>query len=109
MSILTKFKSLSERRARRQTFPKANFKMFVTALEEVIDEEDSEKKSYKVKDTEIFSYSGRKFFDEILEDEENGIKHEIEIVDEKPENFVVNKLYMLRTRDKIWTWVVVND
>ena len=83
-------------------YPKSNFKMCITTIKENPDEIGE--KHFKVISSEWIDCKGADFRKSLDEDYKNGIKHEIEIVYEKPKTFVFNKIYVLATRDKVWVW-----
>lgn len=84
-------------------YPKSSFLMCLTTLEKVGESEG--KPNYRVISSNWKKCRGRDFKNSLLEERQNGINHEIQIVNKKPEQFVVNQIYMLATRDKIWIWV----
>ena len=93
----------------RELYPKSKFKLCLTKLRkvEVQESEDNienENKHYKVVNSEWQNGNGKEFRLSIQEDRKNGINRTIEVVNEKPENFVINQIYMLSTRDRVWIW-----
>lgn len=83
-------------------YPKSSFLMCLTTLEKV--EETEGKPQYKVISSNWKKCSGKDFKDSLFEERQNGIIHEIQIVNKKPEQFVINQIYMLATRDRVWIW-----
>ena len=79
--------------------PKANFRMKLTVLEK------NEDGSMKVVGEKWIKGSRREFMDSLREDRENGTVRTIEVVDQKPENFKLNQIYMLRSRDVVWVYM----
>ena len=87
-------------------FPKSKFLMCLTTLKKT--DEKNGKPVYQVISSEWKKCNGREFRQSYYEEIDNGIHHEIKIVNEKPTSFVVNQIYMLSTRDKVWIWVEEN-
>lgn len=84
----------------RELYPKNKFLLCITKLEKT----DNETMPYKVISSEWNKVNGKEFRNSIYEDRKNGIKRTVEIVNQKPEKFVVNQIYMLATRDRAWIW-----
>ena len=81
-------------------FPKSSFLMCLTTLRKFEDKE-----GYQVVKSEWKKCNGKEFRESFYEEIANGSSHTIEIVNQKPEKFVVNQVYMLATRDKVQVWV----
>lgn len=79
-------------------YPTSNFLLCITTVRE----EDGQLKEI---DSQWINANGKEFRDSIFEDRKKGINRSIQIVDEKPTQFVFNQIYMLRTRKKVWIWV----
>lgn len=76
--------------------------MSVTMLEKVEDEEG--KSSLKVIDNKLFKMSGKEFRVSLEEDRLAGVKHTVEIVNEKPKQFQINGIYILADGKKAWAY-----
>ena len=72
-------------------------------MEKVEDEEGNS--TLKVIDTINEKMSRVDFIYDINDDERNGIEHEFEIVQEKPVNFVLNKIYVLADGSRMWIYL----
>ena len=83
-----------------ELYPKSSFLMCVTTIRKT----DIENK-YEVISTNWRKCSGKQFRDSFFEERANGANHSIQIVNEKPDKFIVNQLYMLPTRDRVWVFV----
>lgn len=83
-------------------YPKANFRMCITTLRKISDENG--KQGFEVVDSKWMKYSGKKFRTDYFESRENGENLTIEVVNQKPEKFKINQIYMLATRDVVWIW-----
>lgn len=91
-----------------KNYPKSSFLMCLTTLKKVevqFENQEPETWQYKVISSNWKKCSGREFKKSLEEERQNGIKHSIQIVDKKPEKFVINQIYMLATRDRVWIWV----
>lgn len=82
---------------------KSSFLITITLMEKVEDEEGNS--TLKVIDTISEKMSRTNFIYDINEDERNGIEHEFEIVQEKPTNFVLNKIYVLADGSRMWVYL----
>lgn len=80
-------------------YPKSSFRMCVTTLKK---KEDGE--GYEVQDSKWIKGRGKQFKEDFFESRANGEDLSIEIVNQKPEKFKVNQIYMLATRDVVWVW-----
>ena len=85
-------------------YPKSSFLMCLTTLKRIEGLEPNTW-SYKVVSSKWKKCNGREFRNSLKEERMNGINHSIQIVSEKPEKFIVNQIYMLPTRDRVWVWV----
>ena len=89
-------------------YPKSSFLMCITTLRKVeIQKDDSESKTwqYQVVESKWKKCNGKDFKKSFFESRDNGENITIQIVNERPEKFVINQLYMLATRDRMWVWV----
>lgn len=91
---------------REEIFPKSNFKMKITYMKKI---KENDKEAYKVIETKWIKGNGKQLRDSIFEDRKNKINRTIEIVNEKPTSFKFNQLYMLPTRDIMWIYVERSD
>lgn len=82
---------------------KSSFLITITLMEKVEDEEGNS--TLKVIDTISEKMSRTNFIYDINEDERNGVEHEFEVVQEKPVNFVLNKIYILADGSRIWVYL----
>lgn len=82
---------------------KSSFLITITLMEKVEDEEGNS--TLKVIDTINEKMSRNNFIYDINEDERNGIKHEFEVVQEKPINFQINKIYILADGSRMWVYL----
>lgn len=82
---------------------KSSARMKITALEKVEDAEGGT--SLKVTDSKWVKVRGKEIRESLAEDREAGIEHSIEIVDEAPDKFQLNTLYILRDGKVLWTFV----
>ena len=78
-------------------YPKSKFRFHLTKLRKVEDEEGKER--FAVVSSEIIQGHGKKFRESLY-----GTSAHIEVVNEKPERFKLNQIYMLATRDVVWLW-----
>lgn len=78
-------------------YPKSKFRFHLTKLRKVEDEEGKER--FAVVSSEIIQGNGKKFRESLY-----GTGAHIEVVNEKPERFKLNQIYMLATRDVVWLW-----
>lgn len=78
-------------------YPKSKFRFHLTKLRKVEDEEGKER--FAVVSSEIIQGNGKKFRESLY-----GTNVHIEVVNEKPERFKLNQIYMLATRDVVWLW-----
>lgn len=78
-------------------YPKSKFRFHLTKLRKVEDEEGKER--FAVVSSEIIQGNGKKFRESLY-----GTSAHIEVVNEKPERFKLNQIYMLATRDVVWLW-----
>lgn len=85
-------------------YPKSSFLMCLTRLKRLNPETDEEPQ-YSVIDSKFSKCSGREFKESFFEERKKGNDVHIEIVYAKPEKFIINQLYMLATRDRMWVWV----
>lgn len=81
----------------KNLYPKSKFRFHLTKLRKVQDKDSKEK--FIVVSSEIISGNGKKFRESLY-----GTNINIEIVNEKPEKFKLNQIYMLATRDVVWLW-----
>lgn len=81
----------------RLLYPKSKFRFHLTKLRKVEDEEGKER--FAVVNSEIIQGNGKKFRESLY-----GTDAYIEVVNEKPERFKLNQIYMLATRDVVWLW-----
>lgn len=81
----------------RLLYPKSKFRFHLTKLRKVEDEEGKER--FAVVSSEIIQGNGKKFRESLY-----GTDAHIEVVNEKPERFKLNQIYMLATRDVVWLW-----
>ena len=81
----------------RLLYPKSKFRFHLTKLRKVEDEEGKER--FAVVSSEIIQGNGKKFRESLY-----GTSAHIEVVNEKPERFKLNQIYMLATRDVVWLW-----
>lgn len=82
-------------------YPKSKFRMCVTTLRKRDGEDET---GFEVVDSKWMNYSGKRFREDFFESRENGENLTIEIVNQKPEKFKINQIYMLATRDVVWIW-----
>lgn len=82
---------------------KSSFLITITLMEKVEDEEGNS--TLKVIDTINEKMSRKNFIYDINEDERNGIEHEFEVVQEKPINFQINKIYILADGSRMWIYL----
>lgn len=87
-----------------EAMPKSKFRMCVTVMKKV-DNSENGSQQFEVKESKWVKGNGAQFKRDFYESKENGENLSIEIVNEKPEKFKLNQIYMLRTRDVIWVWV----
>ena len=78
-------------------YPKSKFRFHLTKLRKV--EEEDGKERFAVVSSEIIQGNGKKFRESLY-----GTSAHIEVVNEKPERFKLNQIYMLATRDVVWLW-----
>lgn len=81
---------------------KAKILMSVTMLEKIEDEDGNS--SLKVIGNKLFKMSGKEFRVSLEQDRLSGIKHTIEIVNEKPKQFQINGIYILADGKKAWAY-----
>lgn len=81
----------------KNLYPKSKFRFHLTKLRKVENEDGKEK--FIVVSSEIISGNGKRFRESLY-----GTNVNIEIVNEKPEKFKLNQIYMLATRDVVWLW-----
>lgn len=81
----------------KNLYPKSKFRFHLTKLRKVENEDGKEK--FIVVSSEIISGNGKRFRESLY-----GTNVDIEIVNEKPEKFKLNQIYMLATRDVVWLW-----
>lgn len=81
----------------KNLYPKSKFRFHLTKLRKVQDKDSKEK--FIVVSSEIISGNGKRFRESLY-----GTNVDIEIVNEKPEKFKLNQIYMLATRDVVWLW-----
>lgn len=93
--------------AERDSLPKSKFRMCITTMKKTTGEDGKE--GYVVVGSKWVQGNGAKFRRDYFESKENGEALSVEVVNEKPEKFKINQLYMLRTRDVIWCWVEENE
>lgn len=86
---------------------KSKILMKLTVLENVEDVDG--KSSLKVIDSKIFKMSGKEFRMSLAQDEAAGIKHTVEIVNEAPEKFQINVIYILADGRKAWAYTMKDD
>ena len=92
----------------KNIYPKSSFLMCITTLRKIeIQKDNSEKKTwqYQVVESKWKKCNGKDFRESFLESRDGGENITIEIVNKRPEKFVINQLYMLATRDRMWVWV----
>lgn len=92
----------------KEKYPKSKFMMCITTLRRVDVQGPDEKTDtfqYQVLGSHWEKGNGKQFRNSIYEDRANGINRTIQIVNEKPEKFIINQIYMLPTRDRVWIWV----
>lgn len=58
----------------------------------------------KVVNEKIIHMSGKEFRSSIEDDITNGIKHTVKIVNEKPEKFQINGIYILANGKRAWIY-----
>ena len=78
-------------------YPLSKFRMKITYLEK-------NGENLRVVDSKWVKGNGKKFRKDLDNERAGGIVRTIEIVDEKPEKFKLNQIYMLRTRDVVWVF-----
>ena len=81
----------------KNLYPKSKFRFHLTKLRKVEVKDNKEK--FIVVSSEIISGNGKRFRESLY-----GTNVNIEIVNEKPEMFKLNQIYMLATRDVVWLW-----
>lgn len=81
---------------------KSKVLMSLTLLEKVEDEEG--KTSLKIVDNQLFTMSGKELRTSLEEDDLAGVKHKVEIVNEKPTQFQINGIYILADGKKVWAY-----
>lgn len=81
----------------KNLYPKSKFRFHLTKLRKVENEDGKEK--FIVVSSEIIRGNGKRFRESLY-----GTNVHIEIVNEKPEKFKLNQIYMLATRDVVWLW-----
>ena len=91
----------------KEKYPKSKFMMCITTLRrvDVENSDGSPAQKFQVLGTHWEKGNGKQFRNSIYEDRANGINRTIQIVSEKPEKFIINQIYMLPTRDRVWIWV----
>lgn len=93
----------------KELYPKSKFLMCITTLRrvEVQDPNDEEKTTwqYQVLGSKWIKSNGKEFRESIYESRGGGENIKIEIVNQKPEKFKINQIYMLPTRDRVWVWI----
>lgn len=87
-----------------EIYPKSSFLMCLTLLKKV-EGTAPDTWNYKVISSNWKKCNGKEFRNSLEEERMNGINHSIQIVSEKPEKFIINQIYMLPTRDRVWVWV----
>ena len=85
----------------------AKILMSVTMLEKVEDENGNS--SLKVIDNKLFKMSGKEFRVSLEQDRLSGVKHTVEIVNEKPKQFQINGIYILADGKKAWAYAEKKD
>lgn len=88
---------------RIENIVKSNARMKITILEKITTQDGNS--SLKVIDSKWVKTSGKEIRDSLAEDREAGIEHPIEIVDEAPNKFQFNTLYILRNGKVLWAYV----
>lgn len=81
----------------KNLYPKSKFRFHLTKLRKVENEDGKEK--FIVVSSEIIHGNSKRFRESLY-----GTNVHIEIVNEKPEKFKLNQIYMLATRDVVWLW-----
>lgn len=79
-------------------------KMCVIKMREIPDGK-GDQHFQKISETWV-DVNGKQFRKDLLEDAKKGITRDIEIVYEKPTQFVFNKIYLLATRDRMWVYTL---
>lgn len=78
---------------------KSSFLMKITTFKKEGEELRLEREDY-------VKLRGKEFMDDLWDDEKNGKKHKIELVNEAPINFQLGIIYILKTGDRAWTFKV---
>lgn len=86
---------------------KSNFICTITTVESIINEDGTT--SYKVKESKNEKWRGKEFYDSMYADYNKGIEHKITIVNQKPEQFQLNAIYILTDGTRMWIWVDEKD
>ena len=90
-----------------QRLVKSNFICTVTTVEPITNEDGTT--SYKVKESKNEKWRGKEFYDSMYADYDKGIEHKIVVVNQKPEQFQLNAIYILADGTRMWIWVDEKD
>lgn len=92
----------------KELYPKSKFLMCITTIRRVEVQSPNDEKmtwQYKILGSKWIKSNGKEFRESIYESRGRGENIKIEIVNQKPEKFKINQIYMLPTRDRVWVWV----
>lgn len=78
-------------------YPKHDFRYITYLVKKEGDE-------LKIVDTKITPLNNKQYIAECIKQNRKPI-----IVNKKPDSFLLNEQYMLLTRDRIWTWQLIDE
>lgn len=64
---------------------------------------------FKVIDSKNEKIRASDFQKSLQEDRDNGIEHEMKMVNAKPTNFQFNVIYVRADGERVWVWLLDND
>lgn len=86
---------------------KSHFIMSIILVKREIDEEG--KGIFKVIDSKNENVRASDFQKSLQEDRDNGIDHELKVVNAKPVNFQFNVIYVRADGERVWAWILDSD
>lgn len=86
---------------------KSHFIMSIILVKREINEDGEG--IFKVIDSKNENVRASDFQKSLQEDRDNGVEHELKIVNAKPVNFQFNVIYVRADGERVWAWILDSD